>query len=512
LIQTNEAPPDRRTLAILAAIIVLAALMRLPSLLGDGLWKDDANVYVEVIAPTFSEFLHRVSQMESHPPLYFCIAYMGTKLAGISELSLKLLPFLLSVLTVPLIYLLGKDTVCRRVGQFAAAIYAVAPLPIVYSSFYLYPLAVFSFTAVAWLVARERRRSPTLIGWAAIAFASCVAIGTHYMALLFLPLMGLWALASSRGYRHGIILASAIAVGMLPFVAWLPILIGQVHVGLPFNAPTSIRDKETFLAIGLLQLLPVRLAILDWTVFIAFLLGAVLLTGKNLVRSDASVLGAIFFAALIAVAVANFRQVRYVLPFYGLFCVFAATSLTSLATQLTQEHPLLTRRWGAMAAGVLAAVLLGGDVAFAIDNSAVPRSGIRTFAPNAPADGSTLFVLAPDNLAPTFAFYTRDLPVRFLGFARIHHPEIVAFDGYAATWSAPGAIDDALAAIGREAETGSFRYLDVIVQDGASDVGHMRFGRTWDFLGAVELHYRLLEHRRYAGKFEPISVYRFALR
>lgn len=486
--------------------------MRLPSLLRDGLWRDDANVYVVLIAPTFGEFLNRVSQMEYHPPLYFCIAYVWTKLAGISELSLKVLPFAFSVLSVPMVYLLGKETGCRRVGLLAAAMYAVAPLPIVYSTSYLYPLALLSFTTVAWLAARERRRSPTFAGWAGLAIASFVAVGTHYVSLLYLPLVGLWVLASPTGYRCGLILASAIAAGMLPSIAWLPSLVGHLHVGIPFNAPTSIGDKLTFLAIALLQLLPVRLATLDWTIFLVLLFGALLLTGKAIARSDGGALGAIVLAALIADAVANLRQDRYIVPFYGLLSVFFAASFVQVATRLRAEHAVLARRWGAAIACTLSAFFLAGDVAFAVDNSAVPRSGIRTLAPGGAADGSTVFVLAPDYLAPTFAFYTRGLPVRFLGFARIHHPEIFTLTGYEAMWSAPGAIDDALDAIADEAATGSFQYLDVIVDSEVKDAGYLEYHRTWDLLHAVELRYRLLGHTHYPGRWEPISVYRFALR
>ena len=505
-----QAPIRVRSLCC-PAIVVLAALIRLPSLLHDGLWRDDANVYVELLAPSFREFLHRVTQIEYHPPLYFCIVYAWTKYAGLSELSLKLLPFIFSLLAVPIVFLLGKEAVSRCAGLVAAAMYAVAPLPVVYSTFYLYPLALFSFTTVAWLVIRQRRRSPTVTGWVAVAAASFVAVGTHYMALLYLPLLGLWALASPRGCRRGIVLASAIAVGMLAFAAWLPVLLGQLRVGVPYEGPTSIADKLTFLTIALLQLLPVRLATFDWTVFLVLVCGALVVTGKSVARSDAGALGAIVLAAVIADAAANLRQVRYVEPFYGLLCVFFAASFVLLAARLAAEHSVLTRRWGTGIACLLSAVFLGGDVAFALENSAVPRSGIRTFAASGPPTGSTLFVLAPDYLAPTFAFYTRGLPVRFIGFPRVVHPEIFTLAGYEASWSAPHAVDNTLAAIARESKTGTFRYLDVIVQDDVESVGYLDYGRTWDLLRAVELRYKLLGRTRYSGKWEFISVYQFAL-
>ncbi|HZV77278.1 MAG TPA: hypothetical protein VFF63_05955, partial [Candidatus Babeliales bacterium] len=70
----------------------------------EGLWRDEAYVYVDLIAPTFKEFFHRVVETEYHPPLYFLLVYVWVKLAGISEISLKTLPFICSILTVLAVY------------------------------------------------------------------------------------------------------------------------------------------------------------------------------------------------------------------------------------------------------------------------------------------------------------------------------------------------------------------------------------------------------------------------
>jgi uncharacterized membrane protein len=82
-----------RAAVVLAAIIVAAALVRLPLLLHDGLWRDEAYVYVAVTAPTFRDFMQRVIASEYHPPLYFVICYFWVRLVGATELSLKALPF-----------------------------------------------------------------------------------------------------------------------------------------------------------------------------------------------------------------------------------------------------------------------------------------------------------------------------------------------------------------------------------------------------------------------------------
>ncbi len=224
---------DRNRSLILLAIVVLAVLMRLPSLLNDGLWRDEANVYFEVSAPTFIEFLHRTAAIEWHPPLYFFIAYLWSKVGGTGEFALKVLPFAFSILTVPFVYRLGKTASSTAAGLLAAAMYAVAPAAIVVATDYLYPMVTLLYTVLAWLVTLGRREPLTPVRYGLVALATLVVVYSHYTALLYVPLLVLWALTSPKGLRHGLGLASALIAGTIPFVLWLHVFLNEWHTGLP---------------------------------------------------------------------------------------------------------------------------------------------------------------------------------------------------------------------------------------------------------------------------------------
>ena len=85
----RPASSDRLATWTLIAIVLLAIAVRLPQLLHAGLWRDEAYVWVDLSAPTFGEFWHRITTSESHPPLYFMLVYAWTKLFGSSEMALE---------------------------------------------------------------------------------------------------------------------------------------------------------------------------------------------------------------------------------------------------------------------------------------------------------------------------------------------------------------------------------------------------------------------------------------
>ncbi len=299
------------------------------------------------------------------------------------------------------------------------------------------------------------------------------------------------------------------AIGTATFAFWLPVFVHQHHIGLAYEAPSSVHEKITFVILILLQFMPVRTTLVQTSFFATFVLAAAVMTVRsNAWRSDAFALGALFAAVLLVLAGANLTVVRYVLPFCALLYVFIGAVFSEFAARAAREDPAAWRRWGILATALIAAFFFAGDAAFALENSAVPRSGIASFS-REPLEASTLYVLSPDYIAPAFAFYERERDVRYMGFARLHEPQIYTLDGYEALWNDPNAVDKAVEAIARDRSR--YRYLDLLTDDAAHDQYRVPFGKTWELLAELKTRYRLLEHRHYPGRWEPISVYRFLL-
>jgi 4-amino-4-deoxy-L-arabinose transferase-like glycosyltransferase len=504
---------------ILAGIVTAGILIRLPSLLHDGLWRDEAYVYVDVIAPTFPAFLHRVIETEYHPPLYFLLSYVWVRLAGTGELSLQLLPFLCSVATIPAVYRLGKIAGSIVIGLLAAAMYAVSPLAILESGDYVYPLMALLCTALAALVTSGRREPLGAGRFAAIAIVTMLTTYTHYAALFYVPMLAVWALTSPRGVRHGAALLGALLLGALPFLFWLPVFVSQpnpyllnpaANPGTPLLIPPpNALAKFGFFTWTIVQSMPLWPEKLAIVLILFFSVALVMVTRSRRLNPDAIAMGAMYAAALAIVSAAGKLNVRYVAPFEGLLCVFLAWIVAAWFERLARKRASRLPLWGTVVTAALGAFILAEDVIFAAHTARLPKSGIRTFVASQPLDPATLYVVVPDYMTATFVFYARGNRVAYTAFAQADHPEIFRY-GDDARHYGPGAVRDAVVRLGKMAR--AYAYLDLIVDD--SSFGEKTYrGRVYPspsrrLVDSLQSRYRLVARARYPGRLESITVYR----
>ncbi|HKE38100.1 MAG TPA: glycosyltransferase family 39 protein, partial [Candidatus Baltobacteraceae bacterium] len=307
-----------------AIVVTLAALIRLPSFIHDGIWRDEAYVYIDVTASTFGEFLHRVTETEWHPPLYFLLEYGWSHLAGTGVLALTILPYAFSVATTGLVYLLGAAAVSRKVGLLAASMYALAPLPIEYSTEYVYPLTGALATLLAWLVTRARREPASTGLLAGIAAVSTLTAFSHYVALVFIVLLGIWSILARANIRKSLTLVCALAAGPLTFLLWLPVFLTQRRIGVPFQFPIVPLLKAWFFVKWLLEFMPARPFQAECAFLLLLIVAAIMIVRRKVWRSDAAALGATFAAMLFFTAAAGLPYARYAIPYCGLLYVAAA--------------------------------------------------------------------------------------------------------------------------------------------------------------------------------------------
>lgn len=509
-----------RTRALLAGIVTAGILIRIPGLLHDGLWRDEAYVYVDVIAPTVRAFLQRVIETEYHPPLYFLMSYVWVRLAGTSELSLKALPFLFSVLTIPAVYRLGTVAGSTAIGLLAAAMCAVSPLVILESGDYLYPLMGLLCTVLASLVMAGRREPLRWARFVAIVVVTTLTVFTQYGALFYVPMLAVWALGSPRGVRHGGAVAAALVLGALPFVAWVPTLLSQPDPyfvkspwapGNPlFVPPPNALDKLDFFAWTIVRSLPLWPEKLAIVLGLFFAAAFATLARSRRINSDAIAMGVMYALALALVSGAGRLNVRYIVPFEGLLYVFLAWIVAAWFERSTLEHPSRWARWGAAVTVTLCVIIVIENVIFALHTATMAKSGIRTFVASQPLDPATLYVIAPDYLTATFAFYARHSQVAYAAFGQTDHPEIFRFGRDANVYS-PGAVRSATIALGRKARP--YTYLDLIVDD-AGDSAKVWRGRLYRsparrLLDSMRARYRLVAESHYSGRIESVTVYRF---
>ncbi|HEX4806580.1 MAG TPA: glycosyltransferase family 39 protein [Conexibacter sp.] len=244
-VREPAAPPPRQTtttpwLAI-AAIVLLAAVLRFATLRTQSLWFDEAATW-DLVRRPFGEMLRQIPKGESNPPLFYVLEWAWTRVFGDGEAGLRSLPALAGLLTVPVAYAIGRRTAgegsraAARAGLAAAALVAVNPLLVWYAQeARSYALATL-MSAVALLLmlrAGSDRRGRVLAAW---ALAGALALATHYFTAFVLAPQAAWLL-----WRHPRRRDAAAAVGALAAagLALLPLLIAQS--GNPYDiAGTSL--------------------------------------------------------------------------------------------------------------------------------------------------------------------------------------------------------------------------------------------------------------------------------
>jgi hypothetical protein len=208
----------RRAPLVLGGLVVLGLLLRL-ALYDDALFGDELSTYFVVHGHGLHQMIGLVhSDQEQTPPLYFGLAWLSAKLGGGADV-LRLPSMVAGLAAIPLVYALGVRTVGRAAGLFAAALVALSPFMIFYSS-EARSYAVLMFLTLASTYALvSALRTRRAAWWAVYAVASCGAMYTHYTGLFLLAGQALWALAAHRAaWRPLLIANAAAAVAYLPWI------------------------------------------------------------------------------------------------------------------------------------------------------------------------------------------------------------------------------------------------------------------------------------------------------
>ena len=229
----------------LAAILLLAALVRLLGISTESLWLDEAtSLMVARLSPVE---LTRWTANDIHPPLYYLLLHYWVFL-GQSELVVRGLSALAGVLTVGALYGLAETLFDRRVGLWAALLLAVNPLHVWYSQeARMYALLTLLYTLSLWLALRVWRR-PSWGRGLAYVLVTTAALYTHYYSVFAVLIANAfflyfwWRRGRSRDLLRTWLLTQAAT--LLLYLGWLPRLWANLGGGggwLAFSAgPPSL--------------------------------------------------------------------------------------------------------------------------------------------------------------------------------------------------------------------------------------------------------------------------------
>lgn len=121
-----DANIGRRELLLLLALTAAGGWLRVWTIGQKGLWLDEA-FSVWVATQPLGPLLAFVAQIDQHPPLYYLLLHFWIALVGDGPAAVRLLSALLSTLTIPATFCLGRRLFGPTVGLLAALILALSP-------------------------------------------------------------------------------------------------------------------------------------------------------------------------------------------------------------------------------------------------------------------------------------------------------------------------------------------------------------------------------------------------
>ena len=396
----------------LAAIMLLATVLRLPGLSERSLWLDESYSAWFAALP-LHELWTDAPLYETHPPAYYTLLKGWIALFGDGEAALRSLSVAASVANVLLLALagrlLGLERHVDRIALLGALLLALNPSVVVYAQ-EARPYALQMLTATCAILAAIRLAGLSGAASAAPSAISTVILGVSAGAMLWLHntslfiAFGIWAgialaiSASGRGYRLRR-LAHAFVAGLLALAIWspfLPMLIAQARnvTATAFWVRAGMQDLWSgwSLAVGGYPLLAPVLA--------ATLIGLVTLGRRS--RPAALLVGTILLLPISAVLAVHF-MVRPV--FIDRLFIWMAAPLAMLAAIGLVEGRMAPALRLALAALVIGLSLTAG----------AQRPGqedwhdiVKTIAAESrPGD---MLVALPSEIDPAIGYYARRYP------------------------------------------------------------------------------------------------------
>jgi mannosyltransferase len=210
----------------LAALVLLAAVLRFATLDEQSFWYDEAFTPVHVLHSSLTATLRAVSRTENTPPLWYVLIWGWSRVWGTGEVALRSLSALAGVLTVPVAWAIGRELAGRRAAIATAALVAVNPLFVWYSqearAYGLYVL----LAALAILCFVRALADPAPRRLAAFAAAGALALLSHYFAVFLLLPMCAWLLVLGWRRRLWSVLPAVGAIALVG-LALLPLIHAQ---------------------------------------------------------------------------------------------------------------------------------------------------------------------------------------------------------------------------------------------------------------------------------------------
>lgn len=206
----------------LVVLCAVAAALRFATL-GAQSFDYDESFTVAILHGSLGHALHQIPITESSPPLYYILAWLWTRVFGLSEAGTRSLSALLGTALVPVVFYTARGLGSRRAGAIAGLLVAVNPFLVWYSQESRTYALLALLSALSFWVFVRALDDPGPRRFAIWALVSALAVLSHYFAGYLVAAEAAWLVVATR--RPAALAASAAvaAVG----ASLIPLVISQ---------------------------------------------------------------------------------------------------------------------------------------------------------------------------------------------------------------------------------------------------------------------------------------------
>ena len=188
---------------------------------------------LEFARGSLASVLNRVRH-DVHPPLYFLVLHPFVKL-GIGEKVLRFPSLLFGTLTLPLLFLIGRELYGKWQGLTAMLLLCLSPFHLFYSQeARMYSLLLFWICLSSWLLLVALRTGRRRF-WVAYSAVAALSLYTHYFTVFLLGAQNLYLFAHGlrAGFRREYLFhwAGSQFLILLFYAPWIPVLVAQYRTG-----------------------------------------------------------------------------------------------------------------------------------------------------------------------------------------------------------------------------------------------------------------------------------------
>jgi mannosyltransferase len=267
---------------ILLLLVLLAFGLRLYHLDYQSLWRDEMDAIL-FARQNLGQILPLFVRPGHNGPLYYLALHGWIRLVGDSEFSVRFLSLVCGVLSVPLVYLLGRRWIGYRASLVAALLTTTSPYLIWYGQegkMYALLLLLSVLSTYVYLLAMERNR---LYLWICYVLVIALSFYVHLLSVLILPFHFLLFFVTWPRYRRAwkawLLAFAVLTLPYLPLLRWEAVLFVR-----PFTTGHHFYALHEILAI-LLSAFSLNAAqgrnLLSIALFVFLLLAGLLLTMRS---------------------------------------------------------------------------------------------------------------------------------------------------------------------------------------------------------------------------------------